>query len=245
MTKQSFMNCRNNKENTFSHSTPVPKIISNVQIHKRIRILEDLDNVSGTGNVQSPTNTPEKNHTFASFSKRVLESTNSNDRSGVERCYKRSTIVNAQNVSDESTHYNSIDDPDYTPNTEQSETSAAVNSSQEDSQNNSNFKGSTEDRKELKICSNTNASAKKGFCKYCKQLFSRLDRHVERKHKGVADVKVLEGLPIKSQERKNLFLKISREGDFIHNSDKKYSTGILNTCRRMKLEKTGEHYGTC
>ncbi|XP_043460940.1 uncharacterized protein LOC122497738 [Leptopilina heterotoma] len=94
---------------------------------------------------------------------------------------------------------------------------------------------------------NGSSSLKKNFCRYCKELTTKLPRHLELKHYTEEDVKVMINLPKNSAERRKVIDKIRKEGNHEHNTNKDYNTGVLLTCRRRqeKYNNNGEDYIHC
>ncbi|XP_063993690.1 uncharacterized protein LOC135171231 isoform X2 [Diachasmimorpha longicaudata] len=88
---------------------------------------------------------------------------------------------------------------------------------------------------------------KKHFCLYCQKMQSKLARHIEHKHHDEEDVKKFIQLPPKSKERQQIIATIRKNGDYLHNTDKRYNTGKLLVTRRpnIRMKKTAEDYITC
>ncbi|KAJ8962288.1 hypothetical protein NQ318_018267 [Aromia moschata] len=60
---------------------------------------------------------------------------------------------------------------------------------------------------------------KQHYCVYCKQLQTKLARHLERKHKNESDVQNAMKSAKGSRERKLLFAQIQKKGDFCYKSE--------------------------
>ncbi|XP_041662533.1 M-phase phosphoprotein 8 isoform X2 [Cheilinus undulatus] len=60
-------------------------------------------------------------------------------------------------------------------------------------------------------------SGKKHFCLYCKQAFTQIAKHLERKHAEEADVSHAVHFPRGSKVRQNLLDQIRNKGDYEHN----------------------------
>ena len=56
------------------------------------------------------------------------------------------------------------------------------------------------------------------MCVYCSQLFSKLSKHLERKHRAEVEVVKAFSFPKFSKERKQALKTLMNRGDFIHNS---------------------------
>ncbi|KAK0166570.1 hypothetical protein PV327_004064 [Microctonus hyperodae] len=78
-------------------------------------------------------------------------------------------------------------------------------------------------------------TTKNDFCIYCKKLVTQFGRHLLTKdHRNEEDVKLFMKYPRKSTIRKQLISKIQRKGNFLHNTNPDYNTGILITARRQQ-----------
>ncbi|KAK0075400.1 hypothetical protein PV326_011623, partial [Microctonus aethiopoides] len=98
--------------------------------------------------------------------------------------------------------------------------------------------GPSVDIRQLKVLQSNEGNVKntkKDFCIYCKKLVSQFGRHLLSKaHRDEEDVKMITKYPPKSTIRKQLISKIQRKGNFLHNTNSDYNTGILITCRRQQ-----------
>lgn len=80
--------------------------------------------------------------------------------------------------------------------------------------------------------------SKRYFCLFCKKFIVKLERHLRAKHRHEEQVKAFATLPKESAERKKLVSNIRKEGNYIHNTNPKYNTGTLITCRRQLSRNT-------
>ncbi|KAK0076194.1 hypothetical protein PV325_005761 [Microctonus aethiopoides] len=141
---------------------------------------------------------------------------------------------------------NSSKDPDYTL-TENKSVGTSKNSQTESSaviDNNCDVStdisaaGPSVDIRKLKVLQSNKGdiqTVKKDFCIYCKKLVTQFARHLQTKaHRNEEDVKLFMKYPPKSTIRKQLICKIQRKGNFLHNTNPDYNTGILITCRRQQ-----------
>ncbi|KAG5891513.1 hypothetical protein JTB14_014437 [Gonioctena quinquepunctata] len=83
----------------------------------------------------------------------------------------------------------------------------------------------------------TTKRKKLNFCIYCKALFTQLPRHLEKKHEDEQEVKQILALPKNSIERKKNLDRLRKRGNFLHNGDAFFNTGILITSRRVGVGK--------
>ncbi|KAK0073117.1 hypothetical protein PV325_010258 [Microctonus aethiopoides] len=149
-----------------------------------------------------------------------------------------------------STDDEETNDPDYTP-----ETSASINNSYQKSMISNKsvdvaYSGPPLDIRKLKVPysrSDGKIPMKKDFCLYCKKLITKLPRHLKDKHVKEDKVKEFLRLPKGLPQKRQLINIIRREGNFLHNTDPKYNTGILITCRQQqaKCDKKADDYVTC
>lgn len=72
-------------------------------------------------------------------------------------------------------------------------------------------------------------------------------RHLELKHKNVADVRKFINFPKGNIERRQIIEKIRKYGNYLPNTDADLNTGVLITCRRpqAKFKNTTESYVCC
>lgn len=121
--------------------------------------------------------------------------------------------------------------------------------SQNDSKNVSESDSPVNIRNIIVPVSNCNgkSSTKKQFCPYCKKLIAKLPRHLESKHPKEEKVLKLKKLSKGTSSRKVLLDSIRKEGNYLHNTNKKYNTGILITVRRRQENhnKNAEDYIHC
>ncbi|KAK0159517.1 hypothetical protein PV327_010993, partial [Microctonus hyperodae] len=108
------------------------------------------------------------------------------------------------------------------------------------------------DNRELRIIpskkSGDNIPSKKHFCKYCKQLRCKFGEHLIKSHKTEEDVRrALLSYPAKHPIRAKMITEIRNAGDYIHNTDPEFNTGIIITCRRpqAKFESKADDYVCC
>ena len=106
------------------------------------------------------------------------------------------------------------------------------------------------ENKPLKVGSHNNNSKrvwdKRHMCVYCEKLFSKLSKHLLRKH--IEEIDVAHAFSFKkcSKERKQLLLKITKQGDFKFNTQAMNSGhGELIAAKRPKRNSDISEFTTC
>ncbi|XP_066596494.1 uncharacterized protein [Prorops nasuta] len=171
-----------------------------------------------------------------------------------------------RNLPDTTECYNSeTNDSDYNPNNDSESSESYEEDESEQVLNTSKrSKNISKDSTDLEVSINTPATSacndenmfvvprashivKKNCCLYCKQLQSKIARHLEMKHSDEADVKKFSLLPKGCRERKLIIDTIRRKGNFLHNTDYNLNKGELIVCRRPneKRKKNATDYLAC
>ncbi|XP_074028803.1 uncharacterized protein [Leptinotarsa decemlineata] len=95
------------------------------------------------------------------------------------------------------------------------------------------------------IIPNSKQGSKKYFCKYCKNMFTKLPSHFEKKHKEEEEVRKFLILPKGTEGRKRIIDGLRKQGCFEFNTDKNLNTGHLIVSRRTKYVKQSSDYKIC
>ena len=84
------------------------------------------------------------------------------------------------------------------------------------------------------------------MCVYCSKLFSKLSKHLLRRHSQETEVTRAFAFPKHSKERKEALRKLTHRGDFLHNSTVLRSGhGNLIAARRPSNVSPVEKFTTC
>ncbi|XP_067207109.1 uncharacterized protein [Linepithema humile] len=88
---------------------------------------------------------------------------------------------------------------------------------------------------------------KKNCCFYCRKMQSKIARHLATVHRNEPEVKKFLDLKPKNLERRRIIETISRNGNFIHNTNSNVNDGKLLVCRRPRenSKKTAKDYTAC
>ncbi|KRT83964.1 hypothetical protein AMK59_170 [Oryctes borbonicus] len=91
------------------------------------------------------------------------------------------------------------------------------------------------------------AGVKKYFCIFCKQTFTKLNRHLEHKHKDEDEVKEMLKYPKRSRERQQILYKLRTRGTFTFNKNSEYNCGKIIVSRRPHpaLQRTCRDFLPC
>ncbi|XP_058980809.1 uncharacterized protein LOC131803465 [Musca domestica] len=89
--------------------------------------------------------------------------------------------------------------------------------------------------------------SKQHFCVFCKTLQCKIARHFCLRHKKENMVKMAMALPKGNRKRREIFDKLRKKGDFIHNTAHDKNTGSLIVTRRQQSEAyhKADHYVCC
>lgn len=88
------------------------------------------------------------------------------------------------------------------------------------------------DARQLQVPSSRNL--KQNFCKFCNKLVTQFARHLQLKHASEPEVKEFTKLAKKSTLRNACISRIRKAGNFLHNKDLKFNSGILITARQQR-----------
>lgn len=87
---------------------------------------------------------------------------------------------------------------------------------------------------------------KKHSCVYCSQLYSKIARHLEQKHKDKLKVSKALSLEKRSVSRLKIWEELKKEGDFLHNTDVlKKGVGDIIPIKRPTTEIEATRYLPC
>ncbi|GJQ78787.1 hypothetical protein Trydic_g2818 [Trypoxylus dichotomus] len=91
------------------------------------------------------------------------------------------------------------------------------------------------------------AGVKKYFCIFCKQTFTKLNRHLEHKHKDEEEVREMLKYPKRSTERKQILYELRTRGTFTFNKNSEYNGGKIIVSRRPHpmLQRTSRDFLPC
>lgn len=165
-----------------------------------------------------------------------------------------------QTTDSEVSKINEKNDSDYIPD---NSTSKTANSTADTSLNDSsNNKSSSFDDLELinvrnlkvlpsklnpKRKKRTKLTSKLYFCPYCKDMFAKFARHLEKDHHNIIEVAEFMNYLLKSARRREAIAKIRNRGTYLHNTRKDFNTGVLLTSRRRQrgFKRTADDYAPC
>lgn len=85
------------------------------------------------------------------------------------------------------------------------------------------------------------------YCKYCMRDHTHLKRHLERVHPDKPEVKEMIRASRAKKGMRSPMKKLLHRGDHMHNTKKKWNTGVLRVARapKAKSEHTGASYAPC